>query len=179
LHAEGFSLALLKLLAGLCALFLGRRLFWLFVGVLGFALGAQLAPQLFRDQPHVVVLLIALTGGAVGAILAYWLQELMIGVVGCLTGGYVAVQLLIAAMPYPGRIIWFALFVGGLLGALLAFTLFDWAIIVLSSFIGAGLIAEALGAGVQAAPFVFLVLAALGIAAQAGVKRWPRRSLRN
>jgi hypothetical protein len=178
LPPEGYSMALLKLLAGLCALFLGRRLFWLFVGVVGFAFGVDLARQLFKEQPPAVVLIIALTAGVVGAILAYWMQELMIGVVGFLTGGYVAVQLLVAAMPYPGRMIWFALFIGAVLGALLAFTLFDWAIIVLSSFIGAGLVVEALGSEGHAALLVFFVFAALGIAAQAGVKRWPRRSLR-
>lgn len=172
-------MALLKMLAGLCALFLGRRLFWLFVGVLGFAFGAQLATQLFSEQPHVVVLTIALTGGVVGAILAYWMQELMIGIVGFATGAYVAVQLLVAAMPYPGRMIWFALFIGAVLGALLAFTLFDWAIIVLSSLLGAELIVETLGSGTRGMSAVFLALAVLGIAAQAGVRRWPRRPLRH
>jgi hypothetical protein len=169
-------MTLVKLFAGLCALLLGHRVFWLFVGVVGFVFGAEMATRFFREQPRAVVLMIALTGGLVGAVLAYWMQEFMIGVVGFLAGSYVAVQLLIAAMPYPGRMIWFALFIGGALGALLAFTLFDWALIVLSSLIGAGLIVEALGSGVQAEPFVFVVLTALGIAAQASVKRWPRRS---
>jgi hypothetical protein len=168
----------MKLLAGLCALFLGRRLFWLFVGLVGFVFGAELAARFFREQPHAVVLIIGLAGGIVGAILAYWVQELMIGVVGFLTGSYVGVQLFVAVMPYPGQIIWFALFIGGVVGALLAFTLFDWAIILLSSLVGASLIVEALGSGVRAAPFVFFVLAALGIGAQATMKRWPRRSAR-
>jgi hypothetical protein len=171
-------MTLVKLLAGLCALFLGRRVFWLFVGVVGFVFGADLATRFFREQPHAVVLMIALAGGFVGAVLAYWMQEFMIGVVGFLAGSYIALQVLVAAMPYPGRMIWFALFIGGVLGALLAFTLFDWAIIVLSSLIGAGLIVEALGSGVRAVPLVFFVLAALGIAAQATVKRWPRRPTR-
>jgi hypothetical protein len=172
-------MAIAKLLAGLCALFLGRRVFWLFVGVVGFVFGADLATRFFREQPHAAVLLIALTGGVVGAIAAYWMQEFMIGLVGFITGSYMGVQLLVAAMPYPGRTIWFALLIGGVLGVLLAFTLFDWAIIVLSSLIGAGLIVEALGSGVQDAPLVFFVLAALGIGVQPTVKRWPRRSARN
>jgi hypothetical protein len=178
LPAEGFSMASLKLLAGLCALFLGRRLFWLFVGVLGFALGAQLATQLFREQPHATILIIALTGGVVGAILAYWMQELMIGIVGFLTGSYVGVQFLVEAVPYPGRMIWYALFLGGVLGVLLAVTLFDWAIIVLSSVVGAGLIVEALAGGLRATPVLFLVLAAVGIGVQANIRRHGRRPRR-
>lgn len=173
--AEDSLMALAKLLAGLCALFLGRRLFWLFVGVVGFAFGAHLAARLFREQPHAVVLIIALTGGVAGAILARWMQELMIGVVGFLTGGYVGVQLLVAAMPYPGRAIWFALFIGGVVGALLAFTLFDWAVIFLSSLVGAGLIVEALGSSARAMPLVFFVLAAVGIGAQAATAHRPPR----
>ena len=138
-------MAAAKLLAGLCALLLGRRVFWLFVGIGGFVLGAEIATRLFREQPQFVVLLGAVAGGVIGAVLAQRMQQLMIGVAGFVAGSYIGAELLLDAMPYPGRMIWFALFIGGLGGALLALTIFDWTIIVLSSVVGARFIVDALG----------------------------------
>jgi hypothetical protein len=171
-------MAAAKLLAGLCALLLGRRFFWLLIGIGGFVLGAEIATRLFREQPHSLVLLSAVAGGVIGAVLAQRMQQLMIGVAGFITGSYIGGELLLAAMPYPGRMIWFALFIGGLSGALLAVTIFDWTIIVLSSVVGAQLIVDALGPALPATPFVLLGLAAVGIAIQASIRPRRRRSPR-
>jgi len=167
-----------KLLAGLCALLLGRRLFWLFVGIGGFVLGAEIATRLFREQPQSVVLLSAVAGGVIGAVLAQRMQQLMIGVAGFIAGSYAGAQLLLAAMPYPGRMIWFALFIGGFLGTLLAVTIFDWTIILISSLAGAKLIVDALGPALPATPFVLVALAAVGIAIQASIRPRRRRAPR-
>ncbi len=122
----------ITILAGVCALLLGRRVFWLFVGIAGFAMGAEVAARVFREgQSGNVILIIALSGGAVGAVLAHRMQELMIGVVGAFVGSYIGAELQLTAMPYPGRMIWFGIFAGGLAGVLLALTLFDWTIIVM------------------------------------------------
>src|SRR6266446_4168449 len=120
------SSASLRLLAGLCALILGRQLFWLFVGVVGFGLGADLAAQMFRGSSEAVVLGIALLGGIAGAALAVWVEEFMIAAAGFVAGGYISALLLTSVMLYPGRYIWFALLVGGLGGAFLFMALFDW-----------------------------------------------------
>jgi hypothetical protein len=40
---------------GLALLFMGWRLFWLFVGVAGFAAGLQAAPLLFGMQPFAIL----------------------------------------------------------------------------------------------------------------------------
>jgi uncharacterized membrane protein len=171
-------MAAAKLLAGLCALLLGRRFFWLLVGIGGFVLGAEIATRLFREQPHFVVLLTAVAGGVIGAVLAQRMQQLMIGVVGFIAGSYIGAELLLAAMPYPGRMIWFALFIGGLSGALLAVTIFDWTIIILSSVLGAELIVDALSPTMPVTSLALLGLVALGVVIQASIRPRRRRTPR-
>jgi hypothetical protein len=165
-------MAPITVLAGVCALLLGRRFFWLFVGIAGFAVGAEVAARVFRGgQPGTVILLIALAGGVVGAVLARWMQELTLGIVGALVGSYIGAELLLIAKPYPGRMIWLGIFAGGLAGVFLALTLFDWTLIVMSSLVGASLIVRGADSGVEATPVVLLMLAAVGIIAQASMRR--------
>ncbi len=165
-------MAPIMVLAGVCALLLGRRVFWLFVGIAGFAVGAEVASRVFREgEPGTTILLVALAGGAVGAVLAYWMQELMIGVVGAVVGAYIGAELLLIAMPYPGRMIWLGVFGGGLAGVFLAMTLFEWTLIVMSSLVGASLSVRGVDAGVEATPVVVFVLAAVGVIAQASMRR--------
>jgi len=163
-----------QVIGGLCILLFGRRLFWLFVGGVGFVLGMDLAALLLRDMPHSEVLLIALVGGLVGAVLALAVEELMIGDAGFMAGAYIAGQILIVVMPYPGRNIWVAMLVGGIVGVLLLVALFDWALIVLSSLVGAGLVTQALAlsGGIPniPLPFPFIALTIAGIMVQARLK---------
>jgi hypothetical protein len=42
---------IVTILVGIVVLIAGRRLFWLFVGVVGFVAGLSLAFQLLADQP--------------------------------------------------------------------------------------------------------------------------------
>jgi hypothetical protein len=162
---------LAKLLAGACALLLGRQLFWLFVGVVGFAVGMEVAGRLFAGTSAVVAVAIAVLAGLAGAVLAIAAQEFMIGVVGFVAGSYLAAALLMFWMPHPGRYVWFALFGGGLAGAVLLSGLFDWALIVLSSLVGAGLMLQPIDIGPQMRPLVYCALVVAGILVQAGLKR--------
>jgi hypothetical protein len=159
-----------RLIAGVCILLLGRRLFWLFVGAVGFVLGMDLAASLLHGMPQWERLLIALVGGLVGAGLAAALEELMIGIAGFVGGAYIAAQILVILMPYPGRNIWLAMLGGGILGTLLLQALFDWALIVLSSVIGAGFIVQAVPAGGRATYVIFLALVLIGMVVQARLK---------
>jgi len=164
-----------RILAGLCALLLGRRLFWLFVGVVGFVLGMDVAAQVLRGASEPVVVGVALLAGVIGAVLAYVLYEVMVAVAGFAAGSYLGTQLLIVMTPYPGRGIWIAVLVGGVIGVLMLNALFDWALIVLSSLLGASFIVEALHVSTRAQPLAFLVLVTIGIAAQASTHRRRRR----
>src|SRR5690348_8281226 len=135
-----------RVIAGGLLLVFGRKLFWLFVAIVGFATGLAFAERLFSAQPEWVQLVIGIGFGIVGAILAYFFQEIAIAVGGFLAGAYIALVLVNSLGGNPSSAMngmaWVAFFVGGILGAILAFMLFDWALIILSSLSGALLITE-------------------------------------
>ena len=85
--------ALLTILAGLALLTLGRRLFWLFVGLVGFAVGVALAAQ-FVQGPEWQVLVIALAAGLVGILFALVLQQAALALAGFIAGAYVVMAVL-------------------------------------------------------------------------------------
>lgn len=140
---------LVLLVAGLAVLFLGRKLFWLFVVVTGFGAGWVLAPALLPGQSEIIHLLAALAGGFVGAMLALVLQRNAVALAGCALGCYFIFWLLeitgsqFHAPPFSMQW-WTLLIVGGGLGAIPVFVLYDFALIVLSSLAGVILIVEAL-----------------------------------
>src|ERR1041385_6355086 len=80
------SLPIISVLVGLALLLFGRRLFWLFVAALGFAIGLQLAPYLSQNPPLWLSLLLSLGLGLLGALLAVVLQKLAIAIAGFLVG---------------------------------------------------------------------------------------------
>jgi hypothetical protein len=155
-----------RVLAGIAILILGRQLFWLFVGVVGFAFGIDFATLLFAAAPPSVVLLIALAAGIAGAVLAYVLQEAIIVVVGFLAGGYIGAMLFSALTPHTGYLFGVPFLIVGILGALLSLVVFDWAVILFSSLIGARLIVESMHASSDVMAVAYLALVAAGILVQ-------------
>ena len=69
-------------IVGLAVLLLGRRLFWLFVGAVGFAVGLHAARAVFSEGPEWLVVVGALVLGVGGAILAIAFQWLAVGLGG-------------------------------------------------------------------------------------------------
>src|SRR5215475_7125002 len=86
------SVPTIGLLVGAAILLLGRKLFWLFVAAVGFALGAEIAPRIIHQPAPFVTLLIAVGLGFLGALLAVLLQKFAIGVSGFLAGGWFAIR---------------------------------------------------------------------------------------
>jgi hypothetical protein len=161
------------ILLGVILLILGRRLFWLLVGVVGFVVGLNLVPLLVTDQPAWTILLLALLAGLVGSVLAVFLQRLMVALAGFLAAGYVLIQLLGYFQVDPGNITWLVFLVGGTFGAVLAYTTFDWALVILSSLTGAALLVEGLtrlvpGFEATLSGLIILILFIVGIAIQVG-----------
>jgi hypothetical protein len=149
---------------GAVMLVLGRRLFWLFVGVVGFAAGLQAAHLYFSPQPFWVLWAVGLVGGIIGALLAVFFQHVAIAVGGFVAGATLAVHLTAMLGQNAGALI---ALIGGFVGAVALYLLFDWALIVLSSLIGATFIVEALGWRTVYAPTLFLViLVAVGVMIQ-------------
>ena len=165
----------IRLILGAIMLTMGSRLFWLFLSVVGFMLGFDLAGQAMEGRPHSVIVVVAVFGGVAGAFLAIFLQRLAIVAGGFLAGGYLASGLLegfgMKSSPYP----WLFFVLGGVIGAFLMWVLFAWALIILSSGLGSVLILQALSVGHQMAKLLFFALLILGTAFQAGLfkKRVP------
>jgi len=167
--------ALLSILAGLALLTLGRRLFWLFVGLVGFAAGIVLATQ-FVQGPEWMVLIIALAAGLVGVLFALVLQQAAVALAGFLAGGYLVISLLNGLAWDAGRLhwalYWALVIVGGIAAAALVLALFEWALIILSSLTGAALIVQTIHPGTLTllAAILFAVLFIVGVVIQAGLR---------
>src|SRR5262245_52324544 len=100
------------LIVGLAVLLFGRRLFWLFVGAVGFAVGLHVARAVLADRPEWVVLIAALILGLIGAMLAIVFQWLAVGLGGFAAG--VEGSLLVAgALGWDGSWLWAVAFAAG------------------------------------------------------------------
>ena len=170
------SVPTVSVLVGVAILLLGRKLFWLFVGALGFVFGSQIAAQIMHEPPSSpAVLLVAIALGIVGAVLAILLQKIAIGVAGFIAGGRMALGLSAAFFPHPpSNGVLFL--IGGILGAILFLVLFDWALIFFSSVEGAHLIASAVVLPQTSRVIVFIVLLVIGVFVQSSMLSPARRS---
>ena len=160
---------ILGILVGAALLLLGRRLYWLFVAGAGFVIGATLAAEFLQAQPAWAQLLVAVAAGLVGLLLALFLQRVAISIAGFVAGGYVLASLVSAIATIGTGTYWVLFVIGGTVGALLVAALFDWALIILSSLMGAGLIVEAAPVTQPWNLVLYLGLAAVGVLTQAGL----------
>jgi len=148
---------------GISMLTLGRKLFWLFVGCMGFAVGFYYTPQIWTIQSDLILLIIAVAGGIVGAILAILFQKVAIVLAGFAAGSFIAVNLMDLMGLIPGQFIWLPYIIGGIIGAVLLFFLFDWALILLSSFSGAALVVQSIHFNPQLEKIVLVALVVFGL----------------
>lgn len=163
-------LDLISAFIGLLMVTMGRPLYWLFVGGIGFIFGIYLATEYYSGQSDWVRLLIALLSGIAGGLFAYSLQNFAIAASGIITGGYLVYTLLLT-MGSDRDLIFNALVVlGGLIGLLLVLLSIDWALIILSSLAGATLIVQSISYGQTVLAILFFTLSILGIIIQ--TLRW-------
>ena len=160
---------LLRLIVGTALLVAGRKLFWLFLGGVGFVFGFDLAEKVIHGQPHHIIILIALLAGVIGAVMAVLFQRFAIGLGGFFAGGYILVGLLRELGMATGQYHWVLFLVGGVLGAFLMSIVFDWTLIVLSSAIGSVLILHSLHLSHDLTRLIFLFLLVAGVTVQAGL----------
>ena len=156
-------------IVGVVLLLAGRRLYWLFIGIAGFALGVWAASYFYKGESQLMVLLIALAAGLAGVLLAKTLQKLALTLAGFVAGGYALVNL-VRLLNFDLSVeTWVLYLVGGIIGAGSVLLMFDWALIILSSTTGAILIIDALKFGSTLTLLVFIVLACVGILVQSGI----------
>jgi hypothetical protein len=166
-----FSVAIVGALIGVIILLFGRKLFWLCVAAVGFAAGVEIAPHLVHEPSPLLALAVALLLGLIGALLALFLQKIAIAVLGFLAGGKLAGAIAAAFLVHYSQYSTVIFLVGGLVGALLLLVVFDWALIVVSSLIGAHLIQSAIVLPASGSTILFVALTIIGVLIQAASLR--------
>jgi len=167
-------LGLLNGIFGAALLLAGRKMFWLFIGALGFIAGVQVTASILHG-PDWLLVLIGLIAGVIFAALATLLQRLAVVIAGFLSGGYVSMVLAGMLGFKGGSITWVVYILGGLVGIALLNFLFDWAIIMLSSLAGAALIIRTFSAHGGSVQLIFFGLFILGVLVQSSLFRIEKR----
>jgi hypothetical protein len=166
-YSMHLTVPIIGALIGLVVLFFGRKLFWLCVAAVGFLAGIELAPHLVNEPSPLLLLAVALVLGLLGALLAFLLQKFAVAIVGFLAGGKLAGAIAAAFFVHHAEYSTIVFVIGGILGAILILVVFDWALIVVSSLIGAHLIQSAIVLPPSGSTIVFLGLAVIGMLVQA------------
>ena len=156
-------MGLVNFILGVILLTLGRKLFWLFVGCVGFAAGVTYAHQLWGTQSDLMILGIALGLGLIGALLAIFFQAVAIALAGFVAGGYITFTIMNLFGFESAQLIWLFYIIGGILGAVLLFIIFDWTLIALSSLLGASLIVQVTELSSHLEVVIFFLLIILGV----------------
>jgi hypothetical protein len=170
-HPAGPAIAIAL---GIVLVLAGRRLFWLAVGVGGFVAGLLVADRLLRLDPWWVKFVVALLAGLFGALVAVFLQRLVVALGGFVAGGWLAIEVWRLAGQDTGGLAWVFFFLGGIAGAILAALLFELALMAVSSLLGAVLIVDAARVGQPAALILVALIAAAGTLIQATFRRRRR-----
>jgi len=169
-------ITLVRLVAGTGLLTLGRKLFWLFVAAIGFETGAFIATRMLHSGSELLVLVIAIVAGILGALLALLVENLVVSAAGFLAGGYLLVNVLELLRINPGHVDWLVYLIGGIIGATAAFIVLDWALIILPSLSGAFIITTAVLHGFQLEVVAIVVLFVVGVAIQVGIWQAEQRN---
>ncbi len=167
--------AVVLIVLGLFSLLLGKRLFWLFAGIVGFALGWWLANVLLPASTDPLVRVII--GAIVGLILAglsRFLGKWAIRIVAAIAG-FAILPMLLGSLGMLGGISHFLwAVIGAVLGFVFALFLADWTLIFLSSILGAGFILNGaqvfLPMGEAIRTLVGFILIAVGVIVQSRQK---------
>jgi hypothetical protein len=157
---------ILSVAAGLILLFAGRRFFWLAAAMVAFLFIFNMFDNLFGGGW--LGLIVAIIIGGIFAWLATKFVKIIGYIVGALAG---AVGLPLFLGMFGINLGWLlAALIGAVVGVLLMVFLFDWGLILLTSWAGANAVAGKLNGmftvGSAIASLIFLVLIAAGIFVQ-------------
>ena len=149
---------------GLMLLLFGRKLFWLFVAFSGFMVGAWFSEILIPHSSQWIQIAVALGVGISGALLAVMIQRVAFVLAGFFAGLYM-VMMAIQSFGF-NDLSTVMIIAGGAVGAAAGYVFIDWAIIILSALIGAGVVAESIAGSLRLSPsmgmLLFSVLAIIG-----------------
>ncbi len=149
----------LGILLGLLFLFYGRKLFWFLIAALGFYAGLLFAKNFLDPGNDWNGVVIALICGVAGVVFLYLIQKVALSVLGFLLGVFLTFNI-IQHLGLPFH--WWALLLGGVIGLIVAASLFHVAIILLSSLFGSYMVVQELTLDPSSRGMIFIVLAAIG-----------------
>jgi hypothetical protein len=164
-------MSIVNIVGGTLLLAFGRKIFWLFVAATGFFAGFELATRFLNLKPAWVALVIALAIGLLGALLAYFFQSLAIGAAGFFAGLYITSRLAYLLPAQAKSWEWLVILIGGIIGIVLMYIIFEWALIILSSLAGAILVVNGFKLAGLIGTIVGVVLFAAGLIFQASLNR--------
>ncbi len=127
---------------GLLLLFFGRKLYWLLLGAVGFALGFGLLAQFVATSTSWAPWLAGLVGGLAGVIAAFFVQGALLAVVGALLGAICALLAMSMWGSVPPEVLIVVAIVGAVLGAIVLRKVFFAAVIVATALAGSGILME-------------------------------------
>jgi hypothetical protein len=164
---DDFSMGL-QIVVALALLMLGRRLYWLFVAGVGFVVTMTLAQQYLQVEQAWMATALAIGAGILGGLFAIVLQRLAVAIAGFLATAYFT-MIVAPQLGLDGQILQVAIVVAGILGAIFASVLFDWALIFLSSITGAVMLVDLFNIDRPLSLVVMVVLATAGVSIQANM----------
>jgi uncharacterized membrane protein len=119
------------------------------------------------DQSLILHVAVALGAGLIGALLAVLFERVAFALAGFYAAAYLALILIDRIGVTAGENV--IIVVSGLVGALIAALVMDWAIIALSALVGAAAIVATFAMPPMIEIAVFIVLVAVGVAVQRSV----------
>jgi len=108
--------------------------------------------------------------GLLGALMAAILQKFAVAVAGFAAGGYIVYYLLQVVIQDGGQVQWLAILAGALIGAVLAGSMFDWALILITAASGATLVSQGLNLSMPLSAVVLLGLFVFSMVAQGNLR---------
>lgn len=155
-----------QILFGLGMLLVGRRLFWVFVGSIGFITATEFAAANFSGQPEWAIVLIGLAFGVGGALLAIFFQAGVIDLAGILGGGYLGLLVIRSLHISSQTANMIAYLAGAVVGMVLFYVFFDSALVAISAFSGASILVQQFSLSDLNFWLVLVLIAFVGIVVQ-------------
>jgi hypothetical protein len=164
------------IISGILLLVAGRKLYWLFVALVGFVAGFTLANMFINTDAEWVKWLVGIGLGILGGILAIGLQKIAVGIAGFIAGGYGLVYFLDTLGVVMQDTRWLFFVAGGIVGAVLVLVLFEFALIILSSIVGSSMVSQTFDLTGWLLTAAFLLLVLVGITIQWATMRRESRT---
>jgi hypothetical protein len=157
---------ILLLAMGIILLLAGRNVFWFLVGCVGFMIGLRLAVHFIPPDNHILAPVIGLVCGIACALLVVFIKKIAIGLAGFFIGAFITLQFSQLFGIEQIDKLWIFPLIGGVIGIVLFSLLYNLALVLFSSCVGAIMILESVRFKPATFSFLFIILIIIGILIQ-------------